>query len=90
MKFTVLRREQLHESRLGEFTMEDQWYWNLKAPNGKIVASGGEGYWNLRDLILSVRLYIVRDDPDAEFALRKALKRAGYDSKGRRLKGTAK
>ena len=28
-------------------TREGQWYWHLKSANGKIIATGGEGYKRL-------------------------------------------
>lgn len=33
-----------------------QWYWHLKAANGKIIASSGEGYYNKQDCLAGIQL----------------------------------
>jgi uncharacterized protein YegP (UPF0339 family) len=35
--------------------LEDRWYWHLRAPNGRIVADGAEGYASKRNAIRAVR-----------------------------------
>jgi len=34
----------------------NQWYWRLKANNGQIVATGGEGYVNQADCLRGIAL----------------------------------
>lgn len=35
--------------------MEVNWYWRLRARNGRIVADSGEGYHNRRDMVRMLR-----------------------------------
>ncbi|MFZ5494731.1 MAG: YegP family protein [Verrucomicrobiota bacterium] len=39
------------------------WYWHLKAANGKIIATGGEGYNNKADALAAIKL--VKGSSDA-------------------------
>ena len=33
-----------------------QWRWHLKAANGRIIANGGEGYYNESDCLAAISL----------------------------------
>lgn len=51
MKFTI------HQS-----PANGQWYWHLKARNGRIVADGGEGYMR-RAQVVNILRRIFKDSP---------------------------
>ena len=33
-----------------------QWRWHLKAANGRLIANGGEGYYNEQDCLAAIEL----------------------------------
>lgn len=44
MKFEVFRTRRIsYKGNVAKYVPGD-WYWRLKARNGKIIAAGGEGY----------------------------------------------
>jgi len=40
---------------------DSQWYWHLKAANGKIVAASGQGYHNKQDCLAGIELVKASD-----------------------------
>jgi len=34
---------------------DGQWYWHIKARNGRVIATGGEGYTRVQDAHRAVR-----------------------------------
>lgn len=41
---------------------DHQWYWHLRARNGKIIAASGEGYHNKQDCLAGIDLVKESDD----------------------------
>lgn len=41
---------EIYEARRG-LSLRKQWRWRIRAKNGRIIANGGEGYFNKADLL---------------------------------------
>lgn len=73
---------QIFEDKGGE------WRWNAQA-GGNILFSSGEGFEKPQKAIAALRKNIVRGDEKLEKNLVKALKDAGLDEKGGKVKALA-
>lgn len=91
MKFELYRETTVAE-RLGPTPDPEatgDWRWRLRAPNGRIVAEGGEGYEHAHDLVRTVGKYVATG-VRAQVALRTACLKAGLTPTGRVPKATGK
>lgn len=61
------------------------WRWNAQS-GSKIIFSSGEGFQKPQKIVQTLRKHVVRGDEKLELALVKALKTAGLNEKGGRLK----
>lgn len=69
-----------------ELDPKGDWRWRLVAPNGKIVANGGEGYRRSYEMVRTIRNSNMTDGPSLALALNEACCDAGLDLHGRTLK----